>query len=109
MSDDYEKLLAMWRDDKTRRQFAENELSLIKAVGNNSPEMKALKADKERLKEDINRVVEENANYEIINKSHKELNGKLRKELDEVKSDNRKLAKQVEDKENNYIRIDGTK
>ena len=31
------------------------------------------------------------------NDSHRELNGKLRKEIDELKSDNKKLAKQVED------------
>ena len=47
--------------------------------------------------EDFKRVVEENLNYEIINKSHKELNGKLRKELDETKDDNKKMAKQVQD------------
>ena len=33
------------------------------------------------------------------NDSHKELNGNLRKELDQVKADNKKLAKQVEDLE----------
>lgn len=33
------------------------------------------------------------------NNSHRELNGELRKELDQVKADNKKLAKQVEDLE----------
>lgn len=33
------------------------------------------------------------------NDSHRELNGQLRKEIDELKSDNKKLAKQVEDLE----------
>jgi SMC interacting uncharacterized protein involved in chromosome segregation len=33
------------------------------------------------------------------NDSHRELNGQLRKELDQVKADNKKLAKQVEDLE----------
>ena len=60
-----------------------------------------------RLKEDIERLVEENSNYEKINNSHKELNGKLQKELNEVKADNKKLAKQIADMEQNYIRIDG--
>jgi len=60
-----------------------------------------------RLKGDIERVVEENSNYEKINNSHKELNGKLQKELEEVKADNKKLAKQIADMEQNYIRIDG--
>ena len=31
------------------------------------------------------------------NDSHRELNGQLRKEIDELKYDNKKLAKQVED------------
>ena len=33
------------------------------------------------------------------NDSHRKLNGELRKELDQVKADNKKLAKQVEDLE----------
>ena len=31
------------------------------------------------------------------NNSHRELNGQLRKELDEVKADNKKLAKEITD------------
>jgi chromosome segregation ATPase len=34
-----------------------------------------------------------------VSESHKKLNGELRKELDEVKADNKKLAQQVEDLE----------
>ena len=60
-----------------------------------------------RLKDDRDRLVEENHNFEVINKSHKELNGEIRKELNEVKADNKKLAKQIDDMEQNYIRIDG--
>ena len=41
---------AMWKDEKQRRQFAENELALIKGIGNNSPEMKALKKEVKELK-----------------------------------------------------------
>ena len=41
---------AMWKDEKQRRQFAENELALIKGIGNNSPEMKALKEEIKELK-----------------------------------------------------------
>ena len=62
-----------------------------------------------RLKGAAERMAEENSNYEVISKSHKELNGELRKELDEVKEDNKKLAKQVSDYQQNYIRIDGKK
>jgi len=52
-----------------------------------------------RLKGDIDRLVEENSNYETISKSHKELNGELQKEVNELKEDNKKLAKQVEEKD----------
>ena len=62
-----------------------------------------------RLKDDRDRLAEENSNWEVINKSHKELNGEIRKELNEVKADNKKLAKQIEDIQQNYIRIDGKK
>ena len=41
---------AMWKDEKQRRQFAENELALIKGIGNNSPEMKALKEEIKELR-----------------------------------------------------------
>ena len=67
-----------------------------------------------RLKGDAERLAEENSNYEVISKSHKELNGQLQKELNEVKEDNKKQAQQVSDLEHkiknieqNYIRIDG--
>ena len=62
-----------------------------------------------RLKGDGERLAEENSNYEVISKSHKELNGQLQKELNEVREDNKKLAKQIEDMQQNYIRIDGKK
>ena len=66
-------------------------------------------AEINKLNEANKRLVEENSNFQIISKGHKELNGELRKELDEVKEDNKKLAKQVSDMEQNYIRIDGKK
>ena len=53
---------------KKKLREAEGELSIIKGIGINSPEMKALQ---KRVKE-----------LEEIEKSHKELNGKLRQELD---------------------------
>ena len=34
-----------------------------------------------------------------MSESHKKLNGELRKELNQVKDDNKKLAKQIEDLE----------
>ena len=60
---------------KKRVEEAEGEVTIIKGIGQNSPEMKEAKA---------------------INKLHKELNGKLQTRLTEVEDDNKKLAKQVE-------------
>ena len=51
-----------------RIREAEGELSIIKGIGNNSPEMRALQ----------NRVKE----LEEIEKSHKKLNGELHQELE---------------------------
>ena len=109
MSEDYNKLLEIWREEKKRRQLAEGELSIIKGIGNNSPEMKAYELENKRLKGDLERLAEENTNYEIISKSHKELNGELHQVIKEVKADNKKLAQQVSDLEQNYIKIDGKK
>ena len=81
---------------------AEADSLMMNRVAKYEEEIKRLKGDAERL-------AEENSNYEIISKSHKELNGELQKELNEVKEDNKKLAKQIEDMQQNYIRIDGKK
>ena len=50
MHPDYQTLLEMWRTEKKKRQEAEGELTIIKGIGNNSPEMKALKKEIEDLK-----------------------------------------------------------
>jgi len=71
---------------KKRAQEAEGENTIIKGIGNSSPEMKALQAEVKEAQE--------------INKLHQELNGKLQVELTEIKEDNKKLAHQVEDKVN---------
>ena len=34
-----------------------------------------------RLKGDVSRLIEENSNYEIINKGHKKINGELQEKL----------------------------
>ena len=49
------------------------------------------------LKKIIDNLTEEKNNIEIICNSFKERNNQLTKELEEVKLDNIKLAKQVED------------
>ena len=67
---DYNKLLEMWRQEKKKRQEVEGENIIIKGIGQNSPEMKAL----------------QQKNYE------------LKKEICELREDNRKLSRQIEDR-----------
>ena len=55
-----------------------------------------------QLKEDRDRLAEENSNILTINQSHKELNGKLQTKLSEAE-------KKIKDFEENYIKIDGKK
>ena len=78
---------------RKRAQEAEGETSVVKAVGANSPEMKALK---ERVKELDNSL----AIALEINEKHQRYNGKLQTRLTEVEEDNKKLSHQVEDKIN---------
>ena len=66
---EYNELLEMWREEKKKRQEAEGELTIIKGIGNTSPEMKALRQTDQALK----------------------------KEICELRNDNRHLSKQIED------------
>jgi len=74
---------------KKRCQQAELELSIVKAVGQNSPEMKQAIAQIKELEIGLANALE-------INKSHQKLNGKLQERLTEVEGDNKKLADQIE-------------
>ena len=46
------KFERLYKDEKDRRQFAEAELSLIKGIGQNSPEQKALQKELQEVKDD---------------------------------------------------------
>ena len=76
-----------------RAQEAEGETTIVKGIGLNSPEMKALQARVEELDNSLAIALE-------LNDSHQRYNGKLQTTLTEVEEDNKKLAKQVEDLEN---------
>ena len=55
----YNKLLEMWRDEKKKRQEAEGEMTIVKGIGMNSPEMKALRKEVEELKAELARTKED--------------------------------------------------
>ena len=88
---DYNELLEMWRQEKKKRQEAEGELTIIKGIGNTSPEMKTLQ---ERVKELDNSL----AIALEVNDKHQRYNGELQTRVTELEEDNKKLAQQVEDK-----------
>ena len=92
---------------KKRAEEAEGENTIIKGIGNNSPEMRALQARVKELDNSLSSALEINDKYQRenkeakeINKLHQELNGKLQVELTELKEDNKKLSHQIEDKVN---------
>ena len=83
------------------RQEAETETILVKGIGMNSPEMKAAKAKIKELNGTLDRVKLENNNLYTrvaasleVNEYHQDLNGKLRKEVEELEGD---LARSKED------------
>jgi len=73
---------------KKRAQEAEGELTIIKGIGNSSPEMK-------EFEDSLAAALE-------VNESHQKLNGKLQDRLTEVEEDNKKLSKQIDDQLNRF-------
>jgi uncharacterized small protein (DUF1192 family) len=64
----YQTLLEMWRDEKKRRQECEGELTIIKGIGNNSPEMKALQKEIEKVKAELAREKEDRQYDDLVHK-----------------------------------------
>ena len=101
----------MYEKEHKLRQEAEGEITIVKGIGQNSPEMKAAKAKIEELNGILDRVKLDNNNLYTrvadsleVNEHHQELNGKLQSRITEVEEDNRKLANQIEDKVNQMRR-----
>jgi DNA repair exonuclease SbcCD ATPase subunit len=85
-----EELSAQMVEMGKKIREAEGETSLVKAIGINSPEMKAAQARVQRLDESLSNALE-------INESHQRYNSKLQIRLTEVEEDNKKLSKQIQD------------
>ena len=69
---DYRTLLEMWRTEKSRRREVEGELSIIKGIGQNSPEMKALQKEIEELKAELARAKEEHQYDNLVHENELE-------------------------------------
>ena len=74
---DYNKLLEMWRDEKKKRQEVEGENTIIKGIGQNSPEMKALKKEIEEVKAELAREKEDRQYDNLVHKQELERHLKL--------------------------------
>ena len=74
---------------RKRVQEAEGETTIIKGIGNNSPEMKALQAKVNELEGTL-------GSAQDLNTDHQKYNARLQIRLTEVEEDNKNLAKQVE-------------
>ena len=90
----------MYEKEHKLRLEAEGETHLVKAVGMNSPEMKAANAQIKNLEDQLSDTL-------MIEDDHQKFNGKLQmrlteleQEIIELHADNKKLAHQVEDKVN---------
>jgi chromosome segregation ATPase len=100
------------------RQEAEGEMTIVKGIGQNSPEMKAAKAKIDTMRKELDQVKLDNNNLYTrvadaleVNEHHQKLNGKLQSRITELEqdnlelhADNRKLAHQIEDKINQMRR-----
>ena len=75
---------------KKRAQEAEGETTIVKGIGMNSPEMKALQAKVNELEGTL-------GSAQDINDNHQRYNGKLQTRLTEVEEDNKRLSKQIHD------------
>ena len=75
---------------KKRAQEAEGETTIVKGIGMNSPEMKALKTKVNELQGTL-------GSAQDINDNHQRYNGKLQTRLTEVEEDNKSLSKQIQD------------
>ena len=72
-------------------------LDLTKQIDTKNKEIETLNSIVNNLKNIIDMKDAEITARENVSESHKKLNGELRKELSEVKEDNKKLAQQITD------------
>ena len=80
----------MTKDDR-------GDLDLTKQIEIKDKEIKTLNDVVINLKNILDSKEAEITARTNVSESHQHLNGQLRKELDEVKTDNKKLAQQIED------------
>ena len=73
-----------------KTQEAIGEMTIVKGIGMNSPEMRAAQDKIKELEATL-------ASAQDINENHQRYNGKLQTRLTEVEEDNKSLSKQIQD------------
>ena len=86
-----------YKKEHKLRQEAEGETTIVKGIGQNSPEMKAAKAKIENLKETLkSRDYTRQHDYQFLIDE----NRRLEQERNELLMDNKRLAHQIDDQVN---------
>jgi thiamine kinase-like enzyme len=105
---DYNTLLEMWRDEKKKRQEVEGENTIIKGIGQNSPEMKALQNKIKELEgtlgsaQDINDVYQRDISK--LQQSVEEIQADLAREKEDRQYDNLVHKQELE----KHLKLDGS-
>ena len=92
----------MYEKENKLRQEAEGETTIVKGIGQNSPEMKTLGSevealkqqlhtDREKYKRENNDLFNRIADALAVNESHQKMNGKLQERLTELEEENKKM------------------
>tara|TARA_R110002012_G_scaffold317244_1_gene533194 strand:+ start:263 stop:610 length:348 start_codon:yes stop_codon:yes gene_type:complete len=80
----------MYEKEHKLRLEAQGEMTIVKGIGMNSPEMKEAKHRIKELDHSLSIALE-------INEEHQRYNGKLQTRVTELEEDNKKLSRQIED------------
>ena len=93
MDPDYHTLLEMWREEKKKRQEAEGEMTIVKGIGMNSPEMKALQKRVKELENSLSIALEINDKYQ---RAENDLKAELARAKEDHQYDNLVHQKELE-------------
>ena len=99
----------MYEKEHKLRQEAEGETTIVKGIGQHSPEMKTLVSevealkqqlhtDREKYKRENNDLYNRVADSLEVNESHQKTNGKLQERLTELEEENKKMHDHINQK-----------
>ena len=96
-----DKYYWLWRDEKKKRQEAEGELTIIRGIGQNSPEMEALQNKIKEIEGTLGSAQDINNNYQKdiskLQQSIEELKANLARAKEDHQYDNLVHQKELKD------------